>query len=616
MAFVVITMAVVMLSGIFLFKAGNLTAEKIQLQNAADAVAYSVSVLEARDLNYMSYMNRAMIANEVAVGQLVGLLSWASHIGSIGTFIKWYDTTFLAGPTLTTSTAILWPIATVFAAVGYALKGTLLVWPGYSRSRVKFLSRLSSYYGYAQLAYHGTTVMLIVSAIHELVPRNAPGATLSDFGLLSLVGHTLSYANKFTTTYNPESGSSKHTAGYQRFAAKVHSSKDPFTRDRGWRAHLPGFPQNGCWDIADAVKDFLGSTIAKALGSVIPKGCIDIDIRLDRLGGSELRFIETSQGNNFNWSAADNTAFNLDLGFSLDFPRWINRLGVPDINVNLPALGAPFSAGVAQNGLRLIWYPDSIPESIAGTVPLDAYGEAPDSLVPWMFLWAGAKKPQKPPKAGAKSATETAKQGAKNGAKKSAGKTMAKKFSSILLAAFGLGIAEGNAVKFQTSADVAYILNQFGAGYQGLPQYTDTNKFSGWGHEAPYFLVGLTKSMDRVNNLDPTSPDYHANGPVLPTGRLALDDAAADNEIASIAKSEVYFQRPVRSDLSYFARSDDRIESGSAFNPYWQARLVDTAFADRVVSLLLQQQQAWDPGLGTTNLPSPAELSDLPTMVD
>ena len=66
------------LGALALVSTGSLTSEKIQLQNAADATAYSVSTIEARDLNYTAYMNRAMVANEVAVGQMVSMMSWAS----------------------------------------------------------------------------------------------------------------------------------------------------------------------------------------------------------------------------------------------------------------------------------------------------------------------------------------------------------------------------------------------------------------------------------------------------------------------------------------------------------------------------------------------------------
>lgn len=82
--FVIVFLGITILSLVFLYKAGKLTSEKMELQNAADGIAYSVAILEARDLNFMAYTNRAMIANEVAIGQAVGLASWPRHWESIG----------------------------------------------------------------------------------------------------------------------------------------------------------------------------------------------------------------------------------------------------------------------------------------------------------------------------------------------------------------------------------------------------------------------------------------------------------------------------------------------------------------------------------------------------
>lgn len=52
------------------FNSGRAVNEKINLVNAADAAAYSGAQVAARHLNFMAYTNRAMIANEVAIGHL------------------------------------------------------------------------------------------------------------------------------------------------------------------------------------------------------------------------------------------------------------------------------------------------------------------------------------------------------------------------------------------------------------------------------------------------------------------------------------------------------------------------------------------------------------------
>jgi hypothetical protein len=74
----------------FMFNSGQLVQEKIRLTNTADAVAYSAGVFEARVLNYDAYANRAIIANEIAIGQAVALASWAKYAGTAADNISPY----------------------------------------------------------------------------------------------------------------------------------------------------------------------------------------------------------------------------------------------------------------------------------------------------------------------------------------------------------------------------------------------------------------------------------------------------------------------------------------------------------------------------------------------
>ncbi|MBR0567424.1 hypothetical protein J5J83_14975 [Azoarcus sp. L1K30] len=69
----------------FLFNTGQLSAEKTRLVNTSDAVVYSGAVMNARTLNYEAYANRAMLANTVAIAQLVSLSSWIQYVETMGT---------------------------------------------------------------------------------------------------------------------------------------------------------------------------------------------------------------------------------------------------------------------------------------------------------------------------------------------------------------------------------------------------------------------------------------------------------------------------------------------------------------------------------------------------
>ncbi|MDY7574990.1 pilus assembly protein TadG-related protein [Actimicrobium sp. CCI2.3] len=66
----------------FLFNTGQLSSEKTKLVNTADAVAYSAGVMQARALNFDAYSNRALVANEVLVAQMVSLSSWGQYVST------------------------------------------------------------------------------------------------------------------------------------------------------------------------------------------------------------------------------------------------------------------------------------------------------------------------------------------------------------------------------------------------------------------------------------------------------------------------------------------------------------------------------------------------------
>lgn len=69
------------LSGLFfLFNTGQLLQEKTKLVNTADAVAYSAGLMQARAMNFTAYTNRALVANEMAIAQMVSLSSWSKYL--------------------------------------------------------------------------------------------------------------------------------------------------------------------------------------------------------------------------------------------------------------------------------------------------------------------------------------------------------------------------------------------------------------------------------------------------------------------------------------------------------------------------------------------------------
>jgi hypothetical protein len=72
--------AAVVMCWLLVFNVGQVINAKLRLNNAADAAAYSAALWQARSLNYQAYLNRGIVANEVAIAQLVSLRSWSAYV--------------------------------------------------------------------------------------------------------------------------------------------------------------------------------------------------------------------------------------------------------------------------------------------------------------------------------------------------------------------------------------------------------------------------------------------------------------------------------------------------------------------------------------------------------
>ena len=68
------------------YNQGQLIRHRVALENAADAVVYSQAKLAARNMNFVAYTNRSMVANELAIGQIASLMSWANHYKDVKQF--------------------------------------------------------------------------------------------------------------------------------------------------------------------------------------------------------------------------------------------------------------------------------------------------------------------------------------------------------------------------------------------------------------------------------------------------------------------------------------------------------------------------------------------------
>ncbi len=195
----------------YLFNSGQLVQEKIRLTNTADAVVYSAGAFEARVLNYDAYTNRAIVANSIAVGQAVGLASWAKYMGTsadtIGPYLYLIP---YAGPALSAAMAAMSRSGDAFTI---ALAGAVFMHDGAIQSLMS-----------SQLAVHGpgNSIALVnrQRVMDEVARLNDPDVTVD------LVPLRDDFAG-FTRRYTSE-------ADRRRMGRLVHDSRDTFLRSRNW----------------------------------------------------------------------------------------------------------------------------------------------------------------------------------------------------------------------------------------------------------------------------------------------------------------------------------------------------------------------------------------------
>jgi hypothetical protein len=225
MVFTLVFSAATALVALFLFNSGMMANAKTRIQNAADAGAYSAGVLQARDHNFAAYTNRSMIANQVAVAQLVSMKSYledaADQHDRMGSGLLNFEADWVPESKPAWDLAEAVPVPSIRSAYD-AVAPTV----------VKGLDLLIRAHQAAQEAHHAATMVEVVVVADEVVKRNDPNATL--MGGAFVVGRT-AFQIKNWDNYTDKHSANDDSAAADRFADVVVSDKstDGFTRNRG-----------------------------------------------------------------------------------------------------------------------------------------------------------------------------------------------------------------------------------------------------------------------------------------------------------------------------------------------------------------------------------------------
>jgi hypothetical protein len=244
-----LSMLVFVVGVLVLFNTGQAVNKKVQLNNTADAAAYSAAVQQARAYNLIAYLNRAQVANEVATAQIVSLHSWMNFAIS--------GTDHFADAVQTIG--VLLDISVVGAEVGVELNeiATELdeVKEGMQKLRdgmkqafsvaILGLSSANAAYAEATRLVSLTEVGDIPSIVQKVITQNAVtgngsadhAASLSAKSLVLLGAQAAAANEKYARLYKvPRSSSPSsnpaHTADADRYANVVMEARDGFSAKR------------------------------------------------------------------------------------------------------------------------------------------------------------------------------------------------------------------------------------------------------------------------------------------------------------------------------------------------------------------------------------------------
>jgi hypothetical protein len=199
---------------VLVFNVGQTVNDKIRIVNAADAAAYSAALWEARSLNYQAYLNRAIVANEVAMAQLVSLRSWSRYVQRT---------------TRNTSVVAQWipPLAAPTRALA---RGWQAVDAGLQRSLPRLEAAISHWnvdvLETAQALAHQQALISAADLVSGVARANEPRAEVTEATRVLQVRNATQWQHRFTTRYQRGGGD------LRRFTELLSASRDGFTQSR------------------------------------------------------------------------------------------------------------------------------------------------------------------------------------------------------------------------------------------------------------------------------------------------------------------------------------------------------------------------------------------------
>ena len=604
LVFVTVTILVMVIAMMMTYSIGQLTNQKTRLQNTADAAAYSAALAQARDYNFSAYMNRAMIANDVAVAQIVALRSWSEN----------FNNTFKSSPKGLTKegdpdqggmlTAIrggpLYGIFTALEAIQRVFAvGMNVGAKGGTDVLMPILQVMNSGFALTQKVYHYSTALTVaqilgvddkfneymraiagfdLSAItnlikfgneYNVVKMNDPNAAISLLGFASY-GYNVIQWFKFTANRNPVGP----------WGTDTQDDRSSYEED-----YCPGGTSDMSWMGLSTCQWTNGKTGDAWTTRTVPTGGVTTQTYTDDGtfdGPRKDRYTSVITSSRDDFTKDRNGSWYQGIPLLID-PVIVAGPG--------PTVGAP--PGLSGWFLKMLFHSadgvelwnDERQDTVAGAGK--GYKKNPGS---WNDRW--------------KTHDETAFFGL---ATVPVGPLPFWGYIHVPSVPFKSGwanfpklseanISTGNASGYQGGTDLNSKVHinsrpifRTYRDVTDIEQGTDT-EHQNW--QSPPILVEVERPTGTIPKSQvggyggctfgtPYILGQKVNA-VFAQGNFNVGDGSSANCMRALAKAEAYFLRPT--DL--FPRADQKTEYGSLYSPYWQARLVKTTTVEQTLSLI------------------------------
>lgn len=225
MALSLMLMSLALMTVMYSFNTSKLNLNGTKLQNTADNTAYSVATFAARDFNFKAYTNRASVANQVAVAQMVGLSSWFNMTDR---FAQNACNTLCWVPYLgQVLSGIKSAVGTINQVAQPLLEGMIFL-------EDKMLWALSS----SQQVIHYAGLASSVASAGDIVKANDVDAKLDLMQNPQLLGDVRDVWIKFQKRHSRQANSGKSTQ-FSDFIGVTMNSRDPFSEKRSYKLGSP-----------------------------------------------------------------------------------------------------------------------------------------------------------------------------------------------------------------------------------------------------------------------------------------------------------------------------------------------------------------------------------------